>query len=103
MGALLSPVLRFYQLLLYPVAKPSAWALDKWLCEEDIEYFRERRLRGVIRKHIESEESDISRIEGIGALNFLALDDTRVRREGEPIHQSSIMCLPLQNGSPVFS
>ncbi len=31
MASLLSPVLRFYQYVLYPVAKPSAWMLDKWL------------------------------------------------------------------------
>ena len=42
MGLLLAPVLRFYQLLLYPVAKPSALLLDRWLGEENISYFRMR-------------------------------------------------------------
>ena len=42
MGALLAPVLRFYQLLLYPVAKPSAAILNMWLGKEGVLYFRER-------------------------------------------------------------
>ena len=33
MASLFSPVLRFYQFLLYPVAKPSAKVLDAWLGE----------------------------------------------------------------------
>ena len=28
MGSLLAPLLRLYQIILYPVAKPSAWILD---------------------------------------------------------------------------
>ncbi len=75
MGALLAPLLRFYQFILFPVAKPSALVLDWWLGQEGIQYFREHNLREVIKKHIEAEESDINRIEGLGALNFLAFDD----------------------------
>lgn len=102
MGALFAPVLRFYQLLLYPVAKPSALVLDWWLGEEGIRYFRERDLRTLIRKHIEAEESDVDRLEGIGALNFLALDDVAVTHEGEEVDPESIICLPTKNGLPVF-
>jgi CBS domain containing-hemolysin-like protein len=40
MGSLLSPVLHFYQFLLYPVAKPSAMVLDHWLGKEGISYFK---------------------------------------------------------------
>lgn len=29
--AMLAPVMRVYQVLLYPVARPTAWALDAWL------------------------------------------------------------------------
>lgn len=42
MATLLSPVLRFYQWLLYPVARPCGIMLDKWLGKEIIEYLRER-------------------------------------------------------------
>jgi hypothetical protein len=102
MGSLLAPLLRFYQFLLYPVAKPSAVVLDWWLGEEGIRYFKERDLRTVIRKHIEAEETDVDRLEGIGALNFLALDDIVVTQEGEHIDPDSIISLPTKDGMPVF-
>ena len=102
MGSLLAPVIRFYQLLLYPVAKPTAKVLDWWLGEEGIRFFRERDLRMVIRKHIEAEESDIDRIEGIGAMNFLALDDITVTQEGEHIDPDSVIKLPIKDDTPVF-
>ena len=102
MGSLLAPVLRFYQMLLYPVAKPSALVLDRWLGEEGVSYFRERDLHTVISKHIEADESDISRLEGIGAMNFLALDDIVVTREGEHVDPESIISLPVKDGLPVF-
>jgi metal transporter CNNM len=102
MGSLLAPLLRFYQLLLYPVAKPSAMVLDRWLGEESISYFRERDLHTVIRKHIEADESDVSYLEGMGAMNFLALDDIEVTGEGEHIDPDSVIQLPLDNGLPVF-
>ena len=102
MGSLLAPLLRFYQLLLFPVAKPCALVLDRWLGEEGISYFMERDLHTVIRKHIEAEETDVGRLEGIGAMNFLALDDIPVTREGEYIDPESIVSLKTQEGLPVF-
>jgi len=102
MGALLSPLLRFYQFLLFPVAKPSAVVLDWWLGKEGIKYFRERDLRSLIRKHIEAEESDVDRLEGIGAMNFLALDDINVTQEGEYVDPDSVIRLPTKDGLPVF-
>ena len=102
MGSLLAPVLRFYQLLLYPVAKPSAMILDRWLGKEGINYFKERELHSVIRKHIEAAESDIGHMEGIGAINFLKLDDISVTQEGEVIDTDSIIRLPTKDGLPIF-
>lgn len=102
MGSMLAPLLRFYQWLLYPVAKPSAMVLDRWLGEEGISYFRESDLHTVIRKHIEADESDVSRMEGIGAMNFLALDDIAVSQEGELMDPGSIISLPTKDDRPVF-
>jgi hypothetical protein len=102
MGSLLAPVLRLYQFILYPVAKPSAKLLDWWLGKEGIVFIRERDLRTVIKKHIATNESDIDRLEGIGALNFLELDDLIVSEEGEHIDPKSIITLPCLNGEPVF-
>ena len=42
MASRLAPVLRFYQVLLFPVVRPSAWLLDLWLGRESIQFFREK-------------------------------------------------------------
>lgn len=101
-GSLLAPILRVYQFILYPVAKPSAVILDWLLGKEGIQYFRERDMRTLIQKHIEASESDIDRLEGVGAMNFLALDDLMVTQEGEPVDPLSIIVLPHRDGRPVF-
>ena len=102
MASLLAPVLKFYQILLFPAAKPTAKILDAWLGAEGIQYFREHSLREVIKKHIEADVSDVDRLEGIGALNFLAIDDLMVIEEGETIDPRSVITLPLENDMPVF-
>jgi hypothetical protein len=102
MASLLAPVLKFYQILLFPAAKPTAKILDAWLGAEGIQYFREHSLREVIKKHIEADASDIDRLEGIGALNFLAIDDLMVVEEGETVDPRSVITLPIENNFPVF-
>jgi metal transporter CNNM len=102
MAGLLAPALRFYQFLLYPLARPTALLLDRWLGPHGIEYFREQEMREVLRKHIASKTSDVDLVEGIGALNFLALDDLAVAQEGEAVDPLSIIDLPLRAGQPVF-
>lgn len=99
----LLPMLRFYRVVLYPVAMPTAIFLDRWLGREGILYFRERGLREVIKRHIEADEADdIDLLEGIGAMNFLALDDLVVVQEGEPVDPRSVISLPVEGGRPVF-
>lgn len=102
MASLLSPILRFYQFILYPVAKPSAAILDIWLGKEGIVYLRERDLHRVIKKHVESDDAELDILEGIGALNFLKIDDQTVVKEGEEIDPLSIISLPLQLDLPVI-
>lgn len=102
MASMLLPIFRLYQFLLYPIAKPSAMILDRWLGKEGIQYFRERDLRELIKKHIEASEADIDRIEGFGALNFLAIDDMVISQEGEPVDPASVLPLPLERGFPVL-
>ena len=102
MASLLSPVLRFYQLLLFPVVKPSAWLLDIWLGKERIHFFRENQLKEIIRRHMEAEGTDLDIVESIGALNFLTIDDLPIVSEGVPVDPESIVKLPFQNGMPQF-
>jgi metal transporter CNNM len=101
-GSLLSPVLRFYQVLLFPVAKPTALVLDRCLGPEAIPYFKEKDIRELIRLHMESAQTEIEKVEGQGALNFLALDDVPLAEEGEPIDPKSIVSLSFQDDRPVF-
>jgi len=101
-GAALAPVIKFYSVVLYPVAKPSALLLDRWLGKEGIQYFHEHNMREVIRKHIKAEDSDIDRIEGMGVLNFLAFDDLLATQEGEPVDPDSIIYLPHLNERTLF-
>lgn len=101
-GAMLSPVLRFYQFLLYPVAKPVALILDAWLGKEGVQYLRERDMREMIRQHMVAEDADLDRIEGLGALNFLSIDDVPASQEGEPLDPQSIVKLEFDNTGPVF-
>lgn len=102
MASLLAPVLKFYQFILYPVSKPCALMLDAWLGVEGIDYMRERDLRHIIKKHIEADEAEVEAVEGIGALNFLQIDDLSVSKEGEPIDPSSIIALPTNLDLPVL-
>jgi len=102
MATLLAPALRFYQILLFPVAKPSALVLDAWLGREVIQYFREQDLKEILRRHMLSEETEVDRIEAIGAMNFLIIDDLPIEQEGVPLDPESIICLPTKQGIPLF-
>ncbi|MGB5447162.1 MAG: CNNM domain-containing protein [Psychromonas sp.] len=102
MGSLLSPVIRFYQLLLFPVAKPSAMILDVWLGKEGITYLAEEELTSIIRKHIDVQETEINHVEGIGALNFFKFDSITVSEEGELIDPDSIIVLPSKMDLPII-
>ncbi len=102
MGSLLSPVLRLYQFFLYPIAKPTAIVLDRWLGPEAITYFKEHDLRELIKLHMKSSKSDIDKVEGKGSLNFLALDDLPVAAEGEVVDRNSLISLRFVDGRPVF-
>jgi len=101
-AALFAPVLRFYQILLYPVARPTALALDLWLGREPLRYISEHSIKQILHMQLESGQSDISRVEGLGAINFLTIDDEPLGREGEPILPETVLRLPFVNDRPVF-
>ena len=102
MASLLAPVLKFYQFLLYPVARPCASVLDAWLGKEGIVFFREKELITILQTHVESDLSELDHIEGVGALNFLKIDDVRVVEEGEVVDESSILRLPAKVDFPLI-
>lgn len=102
MAAALGPVLRLYQLLLWPLAKPSAKLLDLWLGKEAVQLFRENEIEEMLRMHIHESNSDITHTEGKGALNFLAIDDLKVGEEGEVIDPLSVIILEFEGNRPIF-
>lgn len=101
-GGALAPAIRVYRALLLPVAWPSARLIDRLVGKEGIGLYREVDLREVLRLHIGDESSDVSRVEGRGALNFLALDDRSLGEEAEPLHPESIVTLPCAEDRPIF-
>jgi hypothetical protein len=100
MASLLYPVLRMYQYLLYPVAKPAAMILDAWLGKESVELFREQVIKDILMKHVEAHDSDVGEVEGIGALNFLEIDDLEALEEGALVDPSSVLRLPTDIDLP---
>ncbi len=100
MASLLGPVLRVYQILLYPVAKPAAKLLDAWLGKESAEFFRENVIKDILIKHVEHDDSDVGDVEGIGALNFLEIDDISVIEEGTPVDPASVLKFPTDVDLP---
>lgn len=91
MGSMLTPVIRFYQILLWPVAKPSSWVLDKWIGQEGAVFLDEADFEVLLNRHIDERHTDIGHAEGRGALNFLRIDDLRVSGEGSSLAPETIL------------
>jgi hypothetical protein len=97
-----TPFLEFYRVALFPVAKPTAMFLNWWLGPEGINLLRERDFRALMMRHVEAPGTEVSRLEAIGALNFLDLDDISVLQEGEPVDPRSVIELPVEEGRLVL-
>ncbi len=101
-AARLSPLLRLYQIILWPVARPVGKLLDILVGHEVIPWFQEDELKDVLQQHARKATTEISRLEAIGAINFLALDDLPVKQEGELLSPRSIISLPIKHAYPLF-
>jgi metal transporter CNNM len=101
-ASFLSPLLRFYRLLLWPIARPVGKLLDRTVGPEGILWFREAELQDVLRQHARSAENEVGKVEAAGAINFLQLDDLPVSAEGEPVDPQSIIQLEYRDGTPRF-
>jgi metal transporter CNNM len=102
MASRLTPLLKLYQVVIFPLAKPTAIVLNWWLGPEGITLLRERDFRAFITKHVGATGADVGQLEAIGALNFLDLDDIIVADEGEAVDPRSVITLPVQNGRPLM-
>lgn len=101
-AAFFAPILWLYRILLYPVVKPSAMVLDAWLGKEAIAYYREAEIKELLRRHMQHGKTELSRVEAIGALNFLTIDDIPIEQEGVPVAPGSILRVPVREGVPNF-
>jgi metal transporter CNNM len=97
-----TPFLELYRIVLFPIAKPTAMLLNWWLGSDGINLLRERDFRALMMKHVETTGTEVGRLEAIGALNFLDLDDIPVLDEGEPIDPRSVIAMSFENGRPVL-
>lgn len=94
-GSMLAPVIRFYQILLWPVARPCAWVLDRWIGEEGPLFFDEQDFEVLLNRHISERFTNIGHAEGRGALNFLKLDDLRISGEGSSLDPDTVLPLTV--------
>ncbi|MFU8815675.1 MAG: DUF21 domain-containing protein [Pseudomonadales bacterium] len=101
-AAMLSPVIRIYQYLLYPVARPTGLFLDWWLGREAIEFMHEPLLRDILTAHVRWSDTEVSEVEGLGALNFLDIDDLTTLEEGEDVAVESIVEVAEDGGRVCF-
>ena len=101
-GALLAPVIRFYQVALFVVAKPTAIVLDAWVGPEGPTFLRERDMEIVLQRHIREDDSEIGLTEGRGALNFLNLDDRLIAEEGVEITPETVFVFPAKLDLPII-
>jgi len=101
-GALLAPVIRFYQVVLFLVAKPTAIILDAWVGPEGPTFLRERDMEIVLQRHIREADSEIGATEGQGALNFLELDDRFIAAEGTEIAPETVFSFAARLDLPII-
>ncbi len=98
----LLPLLAVYRFLFWPVAWPTARLLDRLVGREVVPWYREEELSDVLHEHGRSQETEVGRVEAIGARNFLALDDLPVAEEGEVLDPATILTLDFDRGRPLF-
>lgn len=101
-AAFFSPMIHFYRVLLTPVVIPSAWILDKWLGKESVRYLPEEQMKETIRQHMDAGDTELERLESVGALNFFTLDDLPAEAEGVPLDPKSIVSIPFSKNIPLF-
>ncbi|MBZ0166056.1 MAG: Mg2+ and Co2+ transporter CorB, partial [Candidatus Omnitrophica bacterium] len=66
-------------------------------------YFKEKEIMHILKRHAHSDDADVEHLETQGAMNFLELDDIKLRDEGETINPLSIVALEVnENGLPLF-
>jgi len=58
--------------------------------------------KALLTHHMRAQGGEVGMLEGIGATNFLELDDVRVCDEGEELDPKSVIRLDIRDGRPVL-
>jgi metal transporter CNNM len=99
LGSLLAPAIRFYQILLFPIVKPTAIVLNRWLGKEAIQYVSEEDLIALIELQKDKEaETKILGSESQGIINILSLKSAELAHLGIAINSDSIVSLKSRDG-----
>jgi hypothetical protein len=101
-GGLLAPAVLLLRAVFYPMAKPCAMVLDAWIGKEKLEGFGERNLKWLLEKQAQLPDTEVTRVEAIGAANFLTADDVPVVEEGEVVDPKSIVQIGVKDGGPDY-
>ncbi len=102
-ASVLSPVIRFYQVVLFPLAKPTAMILDRWLGKEAIHYIPDDDIEALIHFQMnKKDETNITEIESKGMINFLQFDKTVIENVGSVVEASSVIQTNAENDEVQF-
>ena len=73
------PIVRFFELILFPVAKPVALVLDKVLGKEEETVLSKEEISEMIKHHEDSEKSEIDSDEESILLGALTFSDKKIK------------------------
>lgn len=99
---ILTPLLEFYRIVLWPVAKPSALLLDRLLGKASSFWLKEDETQQAIAVLMDLHDiTGIDRLEGLGAINFLRLDDQPITEIGSPLRPETVIPMAFENDRPL--
>ncbi|HIP33697.1 MAG TPA: DUF21 domain-containing protein [Bacteroidia bacterium] len=78
-GVYFVPVVKLFQFVFYPIAKPMAMILDKFLGEEKMTVMSKKEMSEMIKSHEDSDDSDIDNDEEDILLGALTYSDKKVK------------------------
>lgn len=78
------PIVKFFQIVFYPIAKPISKILDKFLGDEEDTIWSKSEIKEIIKSHEDSEDSEIDRDEESIILGALSFSDKKVKQVMTP-------------------
>lgn len=78
-GVYFVPIVKIFQFIFFPIGKPMAMILDKFLGEEKMTVMSKKEISEIIKSHEESSESEIDHDEEDILLGALTYSDKKVK------------------------